>query len=67
MENSTSLKERYQSIKSEIAELTLKSGRSVDSVKLMLVSKTVPVERILKTIELGHKLYGENKVQELSD
>lgn len=67
MDNSTSLKERYQTIKSEIAELALKSGRSADSVKLMLVSKTVPVERILKTVELGHKLYGENKVQELSD
>lgn len=67
MDNSTSLKDRYQSIKSEIAELALKFGRTADSVKLMLVSKTVPVERILKTVELGHKLYGENKVQELSD
>lgn len=67
MENSINLKERYQTIKSEIAELAQKSGRSADSVKLMLVSKTVPVERILKAIELGHKLYGENKVQELSE
>lgn len=61
------LEERYLAIKSEIANLATKSNRSPDEVKLMLVSKTVPVERIIKTIELGHKLYGENKVQELSE
>ena len=67
MENNKNIEDRYLALKSEISALAVKSGRSPDSVQLMLVSKTVPVERMLKTIELGHKLYGENKVQELSE
>lgn len=67
MENNMNIEERYMAMKSEISALAVKSGRSPEAVQLMLVSKTVPVERMLKTIELGHKLYGENKVQELSE
>lgn len=36
-----------------------------DSVKLVAISKTKPVEDILKIYNLGHKIFGENKVQEL--
>jgi pyridoxal phosphate enzyme (YggS family) len=34
-------------------------------VKLIAVSKTKPVETILEAYQSGHKIYGENKVQEL--
>jgi pyridoxal phosphate enzyme (YggS family) len=34
-------------------------------VKLVAVSKTYPVERILEAYQTGQKVYGENRVQEL--
>ncbi len=36
-------------------------------VKLIAVSKTKPVETILEAYKSGHKIYGENKVQDLVD
>ncbi|MCW0486640.1 YggS family pyridoxal phosphate-dependent enzyme [Riemerella anatipestifer] len=35
------------------------------TVNLVAVSKTYPVEEIQKVYNLGHKVFGENKVQEL--
>lgn len=37
------------------------------NVKLIAVSKTKPAEIILEAYQSGHKIYGENKVQELVD
>lgn len=37
-----------------------------DNVKLVAVSKTKPEEDILGIYKLGHKIFGENKVQELA-
>ena len=37
------------------------------NVKLIAVSKTKPVETILEAYKSGHKIYGENKVQDLVD
>jgi pyridoxal phosphate enzyme (YggS family) len=37
------------------------------NVKLIAVSKTKPVETILEAYQSGHKIFGENKVQELLD
>ena len=36
-------------------------------VKLIVVSKTQPVESILEVYNANHKIFGENKVQELVD
>ncbi len=36
-----------------------------DGVRLVAVSKTKPVELILDAYRAGHKIFGENKVQEL--
>lgn len=36
-----------------------------DNVKIVVVSKTQPVEEILKVYSTGHTLFGENRVQEL--
>ena len=35
------------------------------NVKLIAVSKTKPIETVLEAYQSGHKIYGENKVQEL--
>lgn len=36
-----------------------------EKVKLVAVSKTKPVEDILKAYETGHRIFGENKAQEM--
>jgi len=52
-------------VRDSIRNLEKKSGREPNSVKLIAVSKTYPVENIRKVIELGQLDLGENKVQEL--
>ena len=36
-----------------------------NGVRLVAVSKTKPNEAILEAYEIGHRIFGENKVQEL--
>ncbi|MBN2636755.1 MAG: YggS family pyridoxal phosphate-dependent enzyme [Prolixibacteraceae bacterium] len=50
-------------IASNIAEI---KTRIQENVKLVAVSKTKPNEYILEAYNAGHKIFGENKVQELS-
>ncbi|MSO73945.1 MAG: YggS family pyridoxal phosphate-dependent enzyme [Alphaproteobacteria bacterium] len=40
-------------------------NRRADTVSLVAVSKTVPVEGILPALEAGQRAFGENRVQEL--
>lgn len=37
------------------------------SVKLIAVSKTKPIEDVLMAYEAGHRVFGENKAQEMSE
>lgn len=39
-------------------------GRPAGSVALVAVSKTMPAERIRPALEAGHRIFGENRVQE---
>jgi len=39
-------------------------GREVGSTKLIAVSKVQPLERVQEVLEEGHRIFGENKVQE---
>jgi len=43
------------------------SGRKVEDVKLLLATKTVPLEKLQMAIQAGETLFGENKAQELRD
>jgi pyridoxal phosphate enzyme (YggS family) len=51
------------SIKKNIADI---KQYLPDSCKLIVVSKTQPLEKVLEAYESGHRIFGENKVQELS-
>ena len=53
-------------IQSRIRHACEKAGREVSSVRLLLATKTVDPSRIRIAIESGHKLIGENKVQEFA-
>src|SRR6187455_2633598 len=43
----------------------LRTNLQEKRVKLIAVSKTKPVSEILEVYQQGHKIFGENKVQEL--
>lgn len=41
-----------------------RAGRPQGSTRLVAVSKVQPIERVVAMLEQGHRLFGENKVQE---
>ena len=54
----------YRGIISQISKLHKEYSQTSKNPKLIAVSKTFPEEVIKKVIEDGHKIFGENKVQE---
>jgi len=56
--------ERLGIIRAEIRKAALGNGREPASVSLVAVSKTFPAEAILPALESGHRIFGENRVQE---
>lgn len=59
-----SLKENYYRVKERIVQAAGKSGRSPEDITLVAVSKTVSVDEMLKLYDLGHTVFGENRVEE---
>ena len=51
-------------INSKIKQAEKSAGRAIESTQLIAVSKVQPNERVLNVLEQGHKVFGENKVQE---
>ncbi|MEQ6203171.1 YggS family pyridoxal phosphate-dependent enzyme [Sulfitobacter sp. HNIBRBA2951] len=51
-------------ITTSIAKATSDAGRAADAVTLIAVSKVQPDERVREVLEQGHRVFGENKVQE---
>ena len=47
-----------------IRDAEAKHGRAPGSVQLIAVSKVQPLERVIAVLEAGHRLFGENYVQE---
>ena len=52
-------------IHSRIEEACIRCGRHQEEVRLMLVTKTVPVQTIRMVLEQGEQLIGENLIEEL--
>ncbi len=61
----TQLAERYTEVKQRIEDAAARSGRTGDAVYLVAVSKYAEPEDIRELIELGHRDFGENRVQQL--
>jgi pyridoxal phosphate enzyme (YggS family) len=51
-------------IRKAIAKAEAAAGRAPGSVRLIAVSKVQPLERVEAVLEAGHRLFGENRVQE---
>ena len=58
------LEQNYSRLCTEIMQAAEKSGRDPGAVRLLAVSKKVSVERLRILWGLGHRLFGENRVQE---
>ncbi|MBM7867558.1 YggS family pyridoxal phosphate-dependent enzyme [Heliobacterium gestii] len=59
------LEENLDRVRQRIREAALRAGRRPESIRLLAVTKTVPVERIQQVVDAGVDLLGENRVQEL--
>jgi len=54
-------------IQTRVAQAEKDAARAPGSVKLIAVSKMQPHERVVAVLNEGHRLFGENRVQEASD
>lgn len=59
-----SIRERYESTLEKISASAKKAGRDSESIKLVVVTKSQPVEVVQATIEAGAKILGENYAEE---
>ena len=59
--------ENISNLKGKIAAAAVKSGRVPEDILVLVVSKTIPVERIREAVEAGLIHFGENRVQEGRD
>ena len=50
--------------RNRIAAACEAAGRAVDDLHLIAVSKVQPLERVEAVLEAGHRVFGENRVQE---
>lgn len=59
------LDDRYAKVRDRVAAAAERSGRRPDEVILVAVTKHAEPEQIRRLIELGHRDFGENRVQQL--
>jgi pyridoxal phosphate enzyme (YggS family) len=59
-----SIIDRYNETRSAIQRAALDCGRDPASVTLVCVTKTFPAEDIAPLLAVGHRVFGENRVQE---
>ncbi|MBE0670298.1 MAG: YggS family pyridoxal phosphate-dependent enzyme [Anaerolineales bacterium] len=59
-----SIRERYLAVLDRIAVAAKSAGRDPESVKLVVVTKSQPVELVRAAIEAGVKIFGENYPEE---
>jgi PLP dependent protein len=57
-------KDRYRKLRERITEASRRAGRDPATVKLIAVTKSVPVETIREAAAQGCTVFGENRVQE---
>ena len=60
------IKEQLEEVEQRITAACERAGRKRDDVTLIAVSKTKPVEVLQEAYDAGVRIFGENKVQELT-
>lgn len=61
------LEDNLKEVERRIEAACKRAGRSRDEVTLIAVSKTKPVSMLQEAYDLGVRVFGENKVQEIRD
>lgn len=61
------LNENLQTVEEKITSACARAGRNRDDVTLIAVSKTKPVSMLQEAYDLGVRVFGENKVQEIRE
>jgi pyridoxal phosphate enzyme (YggS family) len=59
--------ERLDAVRGRIDAACARAGRERSTVRLVAVTKTVPVPGIVEALAAGQQLFGENRVQEAMD
>lgn len=59
--------DRLAEVQGRIAQAARAAGRDPASVTLIAVSKTHGAERVRELLEVGHRVFGENRVQEAEE
>ncbi|MDD5217410.1 MAG: YggS family pyridoxal phosphate-dependent enzyme [Candidatus Omnitrophica bacterium] len=60
----TAVSDKLEVLRASIARAAQKAGRAPEEVRFVLVTKTVPVERVREAYEAGVRDFGENRMQE---
>jgi len=60
-----SLESRYQAVRQRIADAAATTGRTAADIMLVAVTKFAEADQVRSLIQLGHRDFGENKVQNL--
>lgn len=64
MSATVTIADNLRRVRERIGNAAIKAGRKPESVTLVAVSKTKPIEAIREALEAGQTVFGENRVQE---
>jgi len=56
--------ENLDGVRGQIAEAAKKSGRAIEEIELVAISKTHEAEKVRAAFDAGQQLFGESRVQE---
>src|SRR5438045_7384248 len=56
--------ENLDGVRGQIAEAAKKSGRAIEEIELVAISKTHEAEKVRAAFDAGQKVFGESRVQE---
>lgn len=65
--NAVDVAANLKKVQGKISEAAVAAGRPADAVTLVAVPKTFPVEHIRPALIAGHRVFGENRVQETAE
>lgn len=60
----TEIAENLEHVRGQIADAAKRSGRSLDDIELVAISKTHEAEKVRAAFDAGQQLFGESRIQE---
>ena len=65
IDTAMTLSERYSAVRQRVADAAARSGRNASDIITVAVTKYTEMDQIRELVELGHRDFGENRVQQL--